>query len=403
MIVSVYGIPRAGKDTFIKKITCLKPNSFHLKGSETLDKLSNQMFGCSFKSLDENKQNVIRIEFTKYAKTLELKYSLVLVDGHFAFPKGNKFISVFTSEDLKLYDAFFYLKSEFFEILRNFNSDNKKGYESYLLDETKVNNWIDFEIETMKEIVENKDKDFIVLDTSDSAIKFVCDFLITSNDKASLIAEEIAKRYSGKKIILSDLDKTISINDLTNDFIKRAGLDDTKPKVIFKGDYYTSFQFYLFHNWIFSTTNYEEAIRYALDRIELNYDLIENVRNLKKDTVVIGLTTGIADAWDIKNKEIKLFDEIYGYKKDKNLIITPLIKKIVAKKVSSLFKTIGIGDSIIDLGMLLECNKGYLISMVKLDKRIVQKFIKGTDFTSIKQPSYSNYKYDFIKEGDLIW
>lgn len=404
MIVSAYGIPRSGKDTFIKQVITKKSgNAFHLKGSETLNELSFKFFNCKFRQLDENKQKQIRIEFTKYAKKLEKKYELVIVDGHYSFPDGDNYKVVFTKADLELYDAFFYLKKSGEEIIRNFNSDDKKDYSEQLLSIEKSEAWMEFEIQDMQQVVENAEKDFIVLDSDSASIDFVCNYKKTAKEVALEVSKSIFAMTHGRKIVLSDLDKTVSINDLTNDFIEHSGLDSLFPKAIFKGDYYTSYQFYRFHMFLLGSLNYDESIHHSLNRLHLNKHVIHDLLKMKDSCCVIALTTGMVDAWSIKNSEMNLFENIYGFSKYNSIVITPLIKKLVAKYLSKNADVMAIGDSVIDLGMLLEANKGYIVSMTKLDKRIIKAYESGKIYKTLFQPPYSEFKYDFLKEEEIQW
>lgn len=403
MIISIYGIPRSGKDTFINKVIVKKGGAFHLRGSETLNKLSLNIFGLKFRQLDENKQNFIRIEFTKYAKELEKKFELVIVDGHYSFPEIDGYRVVFTQSDLDLYDAFFYLKRTGEEIIRNFNSDDKKDYSEQLLSKEKSEQWIEFEIQKMQQVIERVGKDFIVLDSNPLAVDYVCNFKKTSKEEALEIADLIKKQAGSRKIVLTDLDKTVSINDLTNDFIENSGLDSHFPKEVFRGDYYTPYQFKRFQNYLFNSTNYEEAICYSLDKLILNKSVINDLSRLKSSCCVVALTTGMVDAWSVKNNELKLFESIYGCSKTNPIVITPFIKMLIAKYLSQTTDVLAIGDSIIDLGMVLESKKGYIISMTKLDKRIINANENGIINKTIFQPPYSSFKYDFIKEEEIKW
>ena len=404
MIISIYGIPRSGKDTFINKVIAKNGNAFHLKGSETLNELSFNFFDCKFRQLDDVRQEQIRVEFTKHAKELEKKYGLIIVDGHYSFPDGDKYRVVFTKADLELYDAFFYLKRTGEEIIRNFNSDNKKDYSEQLLSSEKSEAWMEFEIRWMQQEIENSDKDFIVLDSDPLSIDYVSNYKKTSRDIAEEIAGLIHKQANGRKVVLTDLDKTVSINDLTNDFIEHSGLDSHFPKVVFKGDYYTSYQFDRFHNYLFNSPNYNESIQYSLNRLVLNEHVINDLSKLKDDgSCVIALTTGMVDAWSIKNNELNLFENIYGCSKNNQIVITPFTKKLIAKHLSQKTDVLAIGDSVIDLGMILESKKGYIVSMTKLDKRIIKAYENGKVDKTIFQPPYSVYKYDFVKEEEVKW
>ena len=86
MIISVYGIPRSGKDTFIGKILTGNADAYHLQGSKTLNEIATEQFGCKFRELPASQQNDVRILFTRRAKELETQHNLVIVDGHYAFP-----------------------------------------------------------------------------------------------------------------------------------------------------------------------------------------------------------------------------------------------------------------------------------------------------------------------------
>lgn len=403
MIIAIYGISRSGKDTFISEVVSKRAHSFHLKGSSKLNEIAYNKYDCSFKELNSLKQREIRIDFTNYAKRLESAYSLVLVDGHYSFPSGTDFNTVFTKEDLELYDAFFYLKRTPEEISRNFRNGNKDNYASFLLDKVKCEEWINFEIDNMKVAVESANKDFIVLDSDSISSSFVAAFENKSSECARKIADEIIAMASGGKVVLTDLDKTVSINDLTDDFMAKANLDSRFPKVVFKGDYYTLYQFYKFHNWLVNIPNYDEAVLHSLKHLIMNEHVLNDLYNLKKDACVIALTTGLADVWDKMNQELNVFDKIYGFRKKSQLLITPLIKKLIARYVALQYETIAIGDSIIDLGMLSESTKGYFVSMTKLDKRVIAYNEIAQISKNIYQPKYSSFKYDFIREGELKW
>ena len=403
MIIAIYGIPRCGKDTFINEVIKKKPNSFHLKGSEKLNEISLTLYKKRFRSLNSEQQKEIRILFTEHAKTLEKVYDMVIVDGHYSFPDVDYFKSVFTEADLSLYDIFFYLNRTPEEIKRNFNSGEKKDYGEYLLSSIKVEKWINFEISNMKREVENAEKDFVILNSDPFAVDYVCNFNKTSKEISLSLSEEIKCLAGNKNIVLVDLDKTISINDLTNDFIENSKLNAFLPKTIFKGDYYTNYQFVTFHRFLMSSSNFDESIEYALSKLVLNTKLIADLHVLKEKSAVIAITTGMVDAWFKANKDLRLFDRIYGFSKENSIVITPFIKKLIARYLSATNKTLSIGDSIIDLGMVIESNKGYLISMTKLDKRVINAYDNGEIKKQIFQPNYSTYKYDFLKEDDVRW
>ena len=403
MIIAIYGISRCGKDTFIGEILKKRKGSYHIKGSETLKQLALSHYNKDFKSLNYEEQNRVRTLFVEYAKTIQKEYRLVIVDGHYSFPGENGFKTVFTEDDLNLYDAFFYLNRTPEEITRNFNSGDKRDYKDVLLDPNKVTEWINFEISTLKKVIESKEKDFIVLDSNPFAVEYVSKYRKSTKKKALEIVKAIRDLAGSRNVVLTDLDKTISINDLTNDFIDYSGLNPLTPKKIFKDDYYTDYQFTVFHNYLLHSWNYDESIRHANQKLALNQTLINDITLIKKDSIVVGISTGLTDAWDYRNKSLGLCDLIIGFNNKTKIVVTPFLKKLVSRYLSKTNRVLAIGDSIIDLGMLLEADKGYLISATKLDQRIINYYERDGITKKLFQPKHSLFKYDFLEEDDIKW
>jgi len=399
MIISIYGISRSGKDTLIKKITnCC--DAYHLEGSKTLNIISNKKYNLMFKELSQNKQDEIRKDFAKYAKTKENDYEFVIVDGHYSFPHENGYKKVFTEEDLSLYDSFFYLKRSSEEIKRNYNAGDKKDYNSVLTSSEKIDEWIGYEIENMRVEVENIMKDFIIINSDEFAVECVINHKKTSFNIAMEIVKDIQKKNKNKKIILSDLDKTISENDITNNLIDKLRLNLDYTKVIFDNNIYTEYQFYRFHTWLKSSIMYDEKIKTLVNDVIINNDLSNDIKKCKSDYFVIGITTGLDKAWNEINYKFMLFDSIYG--NYNNIPMTPFIKKLVCRLLVQKYEVIAIGDSIIDLEMLKESCKGYLVSWNKIDSRIENMYIEGKIGKDMYQPIYSKCKYNWTLKTEKI-
>ena len=89
MLIATYGVSRSGKDYLIDN-TCsyliqkgipLK----HIKGSQELNSISQQVYGTSFKHLSDGNKILVRKQFISELRLLEQKYENIVVDGHYAF------------------------------------------------------------------------------------------------------------------------------------------------------------------------------------------------------------------------------------------------------------------------------------------------------------------------------
>ena len=413
MKIAIYGVSRCGKDYLIEKtVEKMEGNLVHIKGSETLNTLALKRFGIKFKLLDEKSQEILRKEFTILIKDMEKKYENIVVDGHFSFPDGDGFKTVFTQEDLNLYDAFFYLNKSAELIRDNCMRNDKKQFEEFLNSEENINNWKRFEIENMKKEVVSQNKDFIILDDSTTtSAEFISEY-IKKDWRTVTITKKIINSLKEKikncdEIVLTDLDKTLSIDDLTNDFVKYSNLEGKKIKNIFSGDYYTTYQFYKFHNYLALSKDFNCAVDYAIGKIGYNTALIKELENKKPGTAIIGITTGMADAWNKINKKLKILDSLIGKSTFKidgiDTYITPQIKGMVANELKNLGKKVlSVGDSYIDLEMLTLSHRGYLVAMLKLDKRI-EKRVEYLKDKNIAQLNFNKFKYEKIREVNTIW
>lgn len=417
MILAIYGISRCGKDYLIDKvIERLNGKAIHFYGSNTLKELSKKLYDLDFNNLTIEQQIILREKFVEKVKEEEKKYKNIIIDGHYSFPNNEGgFDIVFTKADKYLYDEFIYINKSAKFIIDNFMNSNKKQWKSYLDNEEKINEWKEFEINHLKIACKELDKELIIIDDDTScSVDFISDF-ITYNNKllSNKIVDEVMKRISIKiikynSIVLLDCDKTVSINDLTYDFCEKGGLERSTLKSIFYGDYYTIYQFYRFQQYLSKSINYNESIIYAAEKVLLNNCLINDLTENKGNTYFIGITTGIVDAWNYINNENEIFDLLIGIGKlseDKLLrtFVTPSVKYQLTKRLKELGKKIiSIGDSIIDIPMLEEANKGIVVAMDKLNKK-VSEYISSNINNQLYQLAYNKFKYEGLREIKSIW
>lgn len=416
MIVAVYGISRAGKDYLIDDLVSLHPLEIaHIKGSFELINLSQQRYNKNFAELTQEEQKNIRIDFINFLKENEKKYKNIIVDGHFAFPSNDGFQIVYNEADYNIYDAVFYLNRSVETIKTQVIKVNKNDeIGKYLLIKDNAKKWADYEIFEMTNIYNSSNKDFFILDEDFvKNIEFIYQYLqgdFNSKKIVNNIINKISNKIKGiNTILLTDLDKTLSINDATYDFLIKADLSEKKVKEIFINEYYTGYQFYCFHEYILNATNYIEAIEYANNKCILNQKLIKNINNQRPaNTLIIGITTGLADLWYKKNYENNLLDIIIGkFNCNREAVINELITKKIKGLLAKQLKEKGIniismGDSSNDLSMIGNSNKGFLICGSSINK-VVQENVHKLANKNIFQPSFNIEKYENITIKDEIW
>ncbi len=417
MKIAIYGLSRCGKDFLIDQIINRVAGIVnHFYGSKTLRELSQSYFEKQFKELSNDQQKFLREKLVDKVNEAEERYQNIIVDGHYAFPNHQEgFNIVFTNADKHLYDLFFYIKKSPKYVIENSRKSDRQEWREYLEKEENINQWQEFEINGLKSICKELGKELIILDDDTScSVDFICDILLSKNKiYPNEIADEILKSLllhinDYKKIVLLDCDKTVSINDLTYDFCDKGNLEKTKLKSIFHGDYYTTYQFYRFHQFISKNEDYSGSLAYSVQNLIFNYPLIDDLNKKNKNVFIIGITTGIADAWIKVNEHHNIYNLIIGKGKsnNENLInnlVTPLVKQEVVKKLRNIGKeVIAIGDSIIDIPMLEASNLGIVVANDKLNNKVIE-YIEKNNRTNIYQFAYSNFKYKNLKERLSIW
>jgi len=412
MLIGVYGISRVGKDHFISEIVAKSnANMKHISGSYHLAVLAKEIYQKDFVLLNQEEKKLVREKFTSKVKLEENSYLVIFVDGHYSFPKeDNDFEVVITQDDIDLYDVFIYLDKSSESIYSNSIND-KKHFSKFLMNIENIDKWKKFDKSGLKYVVESNNKKWIVINEFyDYSSQFFIDFfsnyeMFDTRKIINGIIDEIESCNNGKKkVVLLDCDKTLSVNDITISLINEMNYDKNILKKIFSGDDYTDYQFYNLQKYITQSGSYTNSIKNAIKNQEYNNKLLENLSSLK-NTTKIALTTGVGDAWYEINKQKHIFDFLVGKGLSKdyfNFYVTSKFKEefTLALLVRG-YTVTAVGDSIIDIGMLERADKGILVSMLKLDKRIVEYFDKNPN-SKITQFSNNLYKYSGVKEVNEI-
>ncbi|HCE2050718.1 TPA: AAA family ATPase [Vibrio parahaemolyticus] len=400
MKLAIYGVSRAGKDYLIKNVIAHLQETtlltaIHIEGSKTLNALAQEMFQKTFKSLDESNKNTLREKFTEIVNKKNSEYDLVLVDGHYSFIDGDSYKVVFTEQDENIYDHFFYLDTPS-EMIVEFSRKSTGEKRNVDITVEQVRNWKKFEKFELDKICNNHNKELVILDEeTESSVQFISfwldSYLSKFCNQTSALSfykeyKELLKKST--QIILIDCDKTVSINDGTYDFCRYLGVKKEELKSVFRNDRYTSYQFFKVWN-LYKKKNpikIEESVTLTVQNINLSQSVFDYLAN-QKDSVVIGVTSGVFDIWNLINEKYKIFDVLLGNtcKSEFEYLVTPLFKKEIASLLREKGKhVVAIGDSMIDIPMLEAADQGYLIAHEKLNKA-VESYLTGVERTNIEQ------------------
>ncbi|HBC3399201.1 TPA: HAD hydrolase family protein [Vibrio parahaemolyticus] len=416
MKLAIYGVSRSGKDYLIKNVIAYLQETtlltaIHIEGSKTLNALAQDMFLQPFKNLDESRKRILREKFTEIVNEKNLEYDLVLVDGHYSFIDGDSYKVVFTEQDENVYDHFFYLDTPS-EMIVDFSRKSTGDKRNLDITVEQVRNWKKYEKCELNKVCNSDRKELVILDEdTNSSIQFIYYWLESYSSK--LCNQTSALNFYTKhkelldksnQIILVDCDKTVSINDGTYDFCRHLGIKKEELKSVFRNDRYTSYQFFKVWNLYKKNSSIKvgEAANQTLQKIKLSQSL-SNYLSSKKDSIVIGITSGVFDIWSLVNEKYQIFDVLLGNncKSEIEYLVTPLFKKEIANLLRDEGKhVVAIGDSMIDIPMLEAANQGYLVAHEKLNKA-VESYLAETVCTNIEPMFEVGVSYDLKKYCEL--
>lgn len=402
MTFSIYGVSRSGKDYLIQKLKKyfeLKGKSLlHINGSATLNKMSAERFSKKFKELSENEKNELRISFIEYIHIIERENPYVVVDGHYAFyDKEGKLFKVFTEYDLNCYEKFFYLDTKADDIIERMrNSEGEKKNTSMTSEAVSV--WQNYEIEEMTKDLLADDKELhIVRFDNDFCLEYIFDVVTSDKYDSKAIAAKLLAEVNiyTSTVILTDCDKTLSVEDSTNIALDYIGASSKPLKEIFGGDRYSNYQMMLVNRYYESVHVFtKETLAVVRDTITLNNGIIEDLKG-KTNVNILAISAGNSDIWEGIISKCGLNAVVLR----NNGIISKYVKYYTAKLLRERGKfVIAIGDSILDSLMLCEANIGYLAT--KGYRKNIESFVQANK--QLRQLSYYEYRYDEILTEDSI-
>lgn len=402
MTFSIYGVSRSGKDYLIQKLKeffeAKGLSLLHITGSTTLNEMAESRYSKRFKFLTDDEKNSLRIAFIEYIHKAEEANPFIVVDGHCAFydTKG-KLVSVFTEYDLKCYDKFFYLDTNPDDIVDRMSASEGDKKNTSITSQD-VQRWQNYEIDEMTKTLLDEDKELhIVRFDNDFCLEYIFDEVTSNKYDSKAIATEMLSEITlnNSTVILTDCDKTLSIEDSTDIALNFVGASKKPLKDIFEGDRYSNYQMMLANRYYDSVQAFtHKYLDKVCDAITLNYGIINDLKS-KNDVDIIAISAGNSDIWKNVINKCGLDATVLR----NNEVISKYVKYYVAKSLKERGKfVIAIGDSFLDSLMLCKANIGYLAT--KGYRANIEAFIQANK--QIRQLSYYEYRYEGILTEDSI-
>lgn len=400
MKIAIYGLPTAGKDTFINHLQkrLVFKDWIHVKGSQNLQRIATERFQKPFSELSNTQKDSARLHFLEELSTK----CKIFVDGHYSFKLHNEQVfDVCTDQDIDTYDLYVYLRVDSSEIQKRIavSSKNKK-FSTLSVEE--IEEWQEYEIAHMRRRCFNHKKEFIVLQEEiNSGIDFIQLYIQYYPKYSSLyiaqdIIHHITHHCDSKCVALLDCDKTICTNDISVLYLSHYGIERSVLKKLFRGDYYTAYQLYQF----------QTIIKQALQGKDTNFmppALFNDIVTSKMEELhstgytLCGITAGVGSVWEKIFQKYDIIDLFFSAKENIYPHISIYVKGYIAKLLQEQnIHVVAIGDSILDIIMLENANKGYIYAPGKLSQPILS-YLAQSNKTNLVQFRKNPFQYPGIK------
>ena len=346
MRIGLYGMPTSGKTYILDRIDFLEV----IVGSRLL-----REYDPDFDQKDE----IGREDDRRAVAKIMMEKESFIMDGHYAF--GDEI--AFTEEEGEMYDIYLYLYIDP-NLLRSRMEVSPKN-RKYLQNDIAA--WQKKEINGLREYCHNHNKDFYVIDNPpengfsdpNDVIDFIKDIVngYSCVDFARRCVSSILCECIGKKVILLDGDKTLTVEDTSSTvFGYKTHLYD--------GNFYTGYQ-----AWKQS----REFLQYDIPDIQsipvhLNDKVLSSI-----DSSAFILTSGNEKIWRFISNKLKL--NCYC-----GIEMSAETKLYITKYLQDAGKTvIAYGDGMNDYYMLMKADHGYLVAKQngKLSRSLAGKDIEG--------------------------
>ena len=405
MKFAIYGVSRSGKNYLIEKLVRFfqekSVSLVHVNGSGILKELAQEIYKKEFKQLNEEEKVCLRQKFIERLDVAEKEYGNIVVDGHYAFyNQSGELFKVFTESDKKAYDMFFYLETKPFEIIQRMrNSLGDKRNEE--MTEAQVAVWQDYEISEMSEELLRNDKELHVLRYGEEVFEYIYEVVVLGKYNSLRIAEEMLSNIKFdlcyETIVVTDCDKTLSMEDTTNVACDIKGIDKEVFKRIYAGDRYSNYQSWLANQYISEKSLFSDnIIQEVVEKTHFNNAILADLQ-AKENVRIVALSAGFSKAWATLLNQVGVQTDVLT---SESRVVSKYVKYFVVKLLKQQGKfVVAIGDSLLDGLMLKEADVGY-IATTKGYRKNVEEFLRGNK--TIRQLKYFDYQYDFLQSDEFI-
>ena len=216
--------------------------------------------------------------------------------------------------------------------------------------------------------------------------------VLTAPQVSRMNADKVISAASGKtRIILSDGDKTLTVEDLT----KSVSIpEELKVHHVFQGDRYTTYQFWKVRQPYASLNDLDDRYAPALSNVHFDESILKDLSKI--DGLKVIVTAGLEDLWSKAATVSGVMDMAVGSKTNGLSNMSQLGKAYLCRYLEDAgFQVIALGDNMVDYYMLMEASKGYVIAHAKKNSSLQKTVLAGT---KLKQPSYNQVKFDGVEE-----
>lgn len=240
----------------------------------------------------------------------------------------------------------------------------------------------------------------VITECDDFACRYIEDVLEQKYDAetiAQLWLEQIELDEKADAIVLVDCDRTISIGAdstyLAFDYWKQEPAEFSQ---IYAGGFFSSYQAAKAVDLLTKIKLFtDDCITHVAQTILLNDPLINDLKSLR-NVQILPITAGNAKIWQKTVYRAGLNVKV----PDTGMMMSEAIKYQVCRKLQQKGHfVVAIGDSMVDIPMLVTANRGYVITN-KGRREYIERALKNN--LHIHCLSYCSYQYSGIQSDDHI-
>ena len=379
MRMVLYGLPCAAKDELVSRMDFVE----HISESEWLGTHSDvDPSELALEELGDLRRRFIK-EIMDHQED-------IAVDTCFSIPSGDGFRTVFTDDDAGCFDVFVYV-----DLAADLIRDSIKGCARTRPSIEYIESWRDSEISELQSVCMALGKEFIIFDPKyDASLEFLRGLfdgsILTAPQVARIAADRILAATDSRVILISDGDKTLTDYDLTRSLDVPILIDLID---VFERDRYTTFQFWAVYRLYRDIPDLDQRKRRTAEAAVFNRALLDDLGQIDSYRVVV--TGGNEDLWAYAAARTGVFGMVVGADTEAHRNMSQFGKALIVRYLHDAGRyVIALGDEVVDLRMLEEADRGYLIAHLKTNPS-VQAAVSGG--TNLKQPSSNEVLFDGVQ------